>query len=45
MESFFESDDEDCFLGMAICKAIALVLGSLIRKKKEKNMVMCDCMI
>ena len=38
VEGFFDSGDEDCLLGMAIRKAIALPLGSLIREREsEKN--------
>ena len=39
VECFFDSDDEDCLLGMAIRKAIALPLGSLITERRDKN----DC--
>ena len=36
VEFFFDSDDEDFFLGIAIGKAIVLLIGSLIKGRRDK---------
>ena len=44
VEYFFDSDDEDCLLGMTICKAVALLLGFGITQRTDRA-IMGELMI